>query len=307
MSILGNTELWALTLTMSTPIAFGALGGTFSERTGVVNIAMEGMMTSGAFVAVLVGASTQSPWLGLLAAMIAGGAMALLFAWATIRFKADQVVTGMAIDILATGLTGYLFNVIYGYNGSPVNTPSLPNVNFTFLNHVPVLGAIFNQQSVLVYIFLLLLVASHLFLFKTPLGLRMRAVGEHPRAVDAAGLNVFRLRYFGVLLSGILSGMGGAFLSIGILNSYNIGMINGRGYIALAAMIFGNWMPWGSYLASLIFGFATALGMQLQNSSTIPKDLVLMLPYLLTVVALALAVRRSSPPAADGIPYDPRA
>lgn len=305
MSLLGTPELWALTLSMSTPIACGALGGTFSERTGVVNIAMEGMMTSGAFIAVMGSYVTGSPWIGLVMAMAAGGLMALLFAWATIRFRANQVVTGMAIDILATGLTGYLLNTVYGYNGTPVTTPSLPVINMRALGHIPFFGTVFNQQSALVYIFLLVLVLSHLFLFKTPLGLRMRSVGENPRAADSAGLNVFKLRYAGVVMSGLLSGMGGAFLSIGILNSFNIGMVNGRGYIALAAMIFGNWTPWGSYLAALIFGFATALGMQLQNTSTIPKDLVLMLPYVLTVVALALAVRRSSPPAADGIPYDP--
>lgn len=304
--ILTNPELWAGTLSMATPLALPAIGGTFSERTGVVNIAMEGIMLIGAFFAVACshwsGQSVWAPWIGLFAAMVAGGLIAWAFAWAAIRLAADQVVLGMAINIFAAGITAFLLDSIFGYNGTPTSTRPLPMVTFNAIAHVPVLGWFFQQQSVIVYLMLAVVIAGHWFLFHTRLGLRMRAVGENPLAADTLGLNVWRLRYTGVIIGGVLSAIGGAYLSLGILNSFDVNMTNGRGYIALAAMIFGKWTPFGAFGAAMLFGFATSLGYELQNYN-VPTDLISMLPYALTILALAGLVGRSIAPASDGIPY----
>lgn len=302
MTVFANPNLWAGTLSLAVPLALPAIGGTFSERTGVVNIAMEGIMLIGAFFAVAFSHWTGSPWLGLVVAMCAGGLIAWVFAWGAIRLAADQVVLGMAVNIFGAGITAFLLNTVFGYNGTPVSTPSLPSVTIPAIAKVPVLGWLFHQQSVLVYVMLALLIVSHWFLFHTRLGLRMRAVGENPLAADTLGLNVWRLRYTGVIIGGVLSAIGGAYLSIGILNSFDVNMTNGRGYIALAAMIFGKWTPFGAFGAALLFGFATSLSNVLQGN-VIPTDLLQMLPYVLTVAALAGLVGRSTPPAADGTPY----
>lgn len=305
MDVLLNPQLWASTLAMTVPLALPAIGGTFSERTGVVNIAMEGIMLIGAFFAVAFSYWTGSPWLGLLLALVMGALISAIFAWAAIRLSADQVVLGMAINIFAAGLTAFLLNTIFGYNGTPTKTPSLPSVTIPGLSKVPFLGVLVSDQSVLVYVMIVVVVAAHWFLFHTNLGLRMRSVGEHPLAADTAGLNVWRLRYTGVIIGGVLSALGGAYLSIGILHSFDVNMTNGRGYIALAAMIFGKWTPVGAFLASLLFGFATALQISLQGQG-VSSNLLEMLPYALTILALAGLVGRSTPPAADGIPYNPR-
>lgn len=305
MNILTNAQLWASTLAMAVPLALPAIGGTFSERTGVVNIAMEGIMLMGAFFGVAFSYWTGSAWVGLLCGIIMGGLLSAVFAWAAIRLAADQVVLGMAINIFAGGLTAFLLDTIFGFSGTPPQTPQLPTLSIPGLSSIPFIGAFFTNQSVLVYVMLVIVVLSHWFLFHTRIGLRMRAVGENPLAADTAGLNVWRLRYAGVIIGGVLSALGGVYLSLGILNSFDVNMTNGRGYIALAAMIFGKWTPLGSFAASLLFGFATALGIALQNHG-ISSDLLDMLPYLLTILALAGLVGRSKAPAADGIPYNPQ-
>jgi len=305
MSVLTSPELWASTLAMAVPLALPAIGGTFSERTGVVNIAMEGIMLIGAFFSVAFSYWTGSAWLGLLCGVIMGAVISSIFAWAAIRLAADQVVLGMAINIFAAGLTAFLLDTVFGFVGTPPNTPQLPTVTMPFLHSLPFLNTLLNHQSILLYVMLAVVAASHWFLFYTRMGLRMRAVGENPLAADTAGLNVWRLRYTGVVIGGILSALGGAYLSLGILNSFDVNMTNGRGYIALAAMIFGKWTPIGSFLASLLFGFATALGIALQGHG-VSSNLLGMLPYVLTILALAGLVGRSTPPAADGIPYDPK-
>jgi general nucleoside transport system permease protein len=305
MHVLLQPQLWASMLSLTVPLALPAIGGTFSERTGVVNISMEGIMLIGAFFAVAFSYWTGSPWIGLLCAMIMGAVVSAVFAWAAIHLAADQVVLGMAINIFAGGITAFLLDTVFGFNGTPVNTPSLPTVRIPGLEHVPFLGAVLSGQNVLMYIMLVIVVLSHWFLFHTRLGLRMRSVGENPLAADTAGLNVWRLRYTGVIIGGVLSAIGGAYLSIGILNSFDVNMTNGRGYIALAAMIFGKWTPFGAFGASLLFGFASALQIALQGNQAIPTDLLQMLPYALTIVALTGIVGRSSAPAADGIPYTP--
>jgi len=305
MSVLANPELWASTLALAVPLALPAIGGTFSERTGVVNIAMEGIMLIGAFFAVLFGWLTGSPWIGLVMALIMGGLIAAIFAWAAIRLSANQVVLGMAVNIFAAGLTAFLLDTVFGYNGTPTNTPQLPFLSIPGLSQIPYLGVFFKNQSILVYVMIAIVILSHWFLFHTRIGLRMRAVGENPLAADTAGLNVWRLRYSGVIIGGVLSALGGAYLSIGALNGFDVNMTNGRGYIALAAMIFGKWTPFGAFGAALLFGFATALGIALQGPH-ISSNILQMLPYALTILALAGLVGRSTPPAADGIPYDPQ-
>lgn len=303
-SELAKPELWAATLAMATPIALPALGGTFSERSGVVNIAMEGIMLIGAFFAVLFSYLTHNPWLGLVGAVIMGALISLLFAWFTINIGADQIIVGMGINIFAAGLTAFMLNSIFGYGGTPRETPALPNLTLPVIKDIPFIGPIIGQQNSVVYLMLIVVVFSHYFLFRTNLGLRIRAVGENPQAADTAGINVWRIRYLGVIIGGILSSLGGVYLSLGLLNSFEVNMSSGRGYIALAAMIFGKWTPFGSLGASLLFGFAMALSMVLQGSG-ISANLIQMLPYALTILALTGLVGRSTAPAADGIPYRP--
>lgn len=303
-SILTNPNLWATTLAMATPLALPALGGTFSERSGVVNIAMEGIMLIGAFFGVYFSYLTNNAWLGLLGAIIMGALISLLFAWVTVSLGADQVIVGMGLNIFAAGLTTFLLNTIFGYGGTPTNTPALPTLTIPGVAQIPFIGAIIGHQSVIVYLMLILVALSHYFLFHTNLGLRLRSVGENPQAADTAGLNVWRLRFLGVLIGGVMSSLGGVYLSLGLLNSFEPNMSSGRGYIALAAMIFGKWTPFGSLGAALLFGFAMALSIVLQGQG-ISANLIQMLPYALTILALTGLVGRSTPPAADGIPYDP--
>ncbi|AEF17955.1 MULTISPECIES: ABC transporter permease [Thermoanaerobacterium] len=303
--ILLNPQLWSATLAMATPLALPALGGTFSERSGVVNIAMEGIMLIAAFFAVLFAHLTGSAWLGLLGAVIVGMIVAVIFAWAAVTLTADQVILGMAINIFASGFTAYLLNTIFGFSGTPTDTPMLPNINIPVIKNIPFVGQILSGNSVIVYLMIILIFASDYFLFHTNLGLRIRAVGENPEAAETAGINVIKLRYLGVTLSGLFSAIGGAYLSIGLLNSFSTDMSSGRGYIALAAMIFGKWTPFGSFGAALLFGFATALSMQLQNSA-LSKNIIMMLPYILTVLALVGVGGKSVSPAADGVPYTPK-
>ena len=306
MSVFTNPQLWASTLAMTVPLALPAIGGTFSERTGVVNIAMEGIMLIGAFFAVVFSYWTGSAWIGLLLALLMGAIISAVFAWAAIHLNADQVVLGMSVNIFAAGLTAFLLNTLFGYNGTPVGTPQLPVIKLQFLQHIPVLGPLLYNQNVLVYVMIVIVALAHWFLFHTRLGLRMRAVGENPLAADTAGLNVRGLRYGGVIIGGVLSALGGAYLSIGILSMFDVNMTAGRGYIALAAMIFGKWTPLGAFGASILFGFATALNIALQGSPHISSNIISMLPYVLTILALTGLVGRSIPPAADGIPYDPQ-
>ncbi|HLJ67842.1 MAG TPA: ABC transporter permease [Chloroflexota bacterium] len=313
-----NTNLWSTTLIEATPLTLAAIGGVISERSGVVNIGMEGMMLTGAFFAVVVSILSNNAGLGVLAGVLTGGVMALVHAFASIRLKADQIISGMAINLLALGLTSYLYFSVYGSAGTtPCSSTCAPgdvrgvlNWPIPVLDRSPALGQILFQQNPIVYAMLLLVLLTHFFLFRTTLGLRIRAVGEHPRAVDTAGINVQHLRYLAVTLSGLLSGLGGAFLSLGWAGNFSENMTSGRGFIALAAMIFGKWTPFGAFGACLLFGFGSALYDTLQNNTGPVQDystLIATLPYVLTIVALAGFIGRSTPPASDGIPYDPAA
>ncbi len=297
------SALFAAMLRYATPLIFAALGGMFSERSGVVNVGLEGMMLMGAFFGIM-GADKLDSWvLGLLVAVVSGGAAALLHAIWAVHLRVDQIISGFAINFLALGLTGYLFIDIYGSEGTPTDIPSIPNVRLSFLDDVPFVGDIFGNLNLMIWIALILIPISWVVLFKTPLGLRIRAVGEHPRAADTVGIDVYRIRYGAVIASGMLAAAGGAYLSIGFVNSFNENMTAGRGFIALAAVIFGNWRPFGAAAACLLFGFSSALAQRLPEYSDSAAVLFQALPYVLTLIAVAGVIGRSIPPAADGRPY----
>ena len=297
------SALFAAMLRYATPLIFAALGGMFSERSGVVNVGLEGMMLMGAFFGIMAADKLDSWILGLLVAILSGGLMALLHAIWSIHFRADQIISGFAINFLALGLTGYLFIDIYGQEGTPSDIPGIPNVRLAFLDDVPFFGDIFGNPNLMIWIAIVLVPLSWLVLFRTPLGLRVRAVGEHPRAADTVGIDVYKIRYGAVIASGMLAAAGGAYLSIGFVGSFNENMTAGRGFIALAAMIFGNWRPYGAAFACLLFGFSSALAQRLPEYSSSAAVLFQALPYVLTLIAVAGVIGRSVAPAADGQPY----
>jgi simple sugar transport system permease protein len=278
---------------------FAAIGGMFSERSGVVNIGLEGMMLMGAFFGIMAADKLDSWFLGLLVGVVSGGALALVHAVWSVHLRADQIISGFAVNFLALGITGYLFIDIYGQEGTPTDIPSIPNVRLAFIDDIPFFGDIFGNLNLMIWIALLLVPLSWL-----PLGLRIRAVGEHPRAADTVGIDVYRIRYGAVVASGMLAAAGGAFLSIGFVNSFNENMTAGRGFIALAAVIFGNWRPFGAAAACLLFGFSSALAQRLPEYSESAATLFQALPYVLTLIAVAGVIGRSVPPAADGRPYE---
>jgi len=298
------SALFAATLRYATPLIFAAIGGMFSERSGVVNIGLEGMMLMGAFFAVLADDKTDSWIIGLAVGILSGGVAALVYAFFAIHLRADQILGGTAINFLCLGLTGYLYIDIYGTEGTASNTiQAIPDIHLSFLDGVPFLGPIFAQVNLMIWLALLLVVVSSIVMFRTPIGLRIRSVGEHPRAADTVGINVYAIRYSAVTLSGMLAAAGGAYLSIGFVNSFGENMTAGRGFIALAALIFGNWRPYGAAAACLLFGFSSALANRLPESSDSASVLIQALPYVLTLIAVAGVIGRSTPPAADGRPY----
>ncbi len=295
--------LLAATLRFATPLAFAATGGVISERSGVVNIGLEGMMLVGAFFGIYVAAETSSWVLGILGAMLAGGLLATIHAVFTITLRADQIVSGFAMNFLALGLTGYLFRSIYGSAGTP-EVPRIPALTMPeFIRDIPLVGDVFGSLSVMTWLMFTLVFLTWVVLFKTPIGLRVRSVGEHPRAADTVGISVFRIRYACVIISGMLAALGGAYLSFGFGGSFNENMTNGRGFIALAAVILGKWTPFGALGACLLFGFGFALSIPLQGQADISANILSTLPYLITLVALVGVIGRSRPPAADGRPY----
>jgi ABC-type uncharacterized transport system permease subunit len=306
LRVFTSSDLWAAALQFGALLLLPALGGVISERSGVVNIAMEGMMLTGAFAGVMIALGTKSVFIGVLGAMLAGGLMALIHAVVSINFKANQIVSGIAINIAALGLTDYLYTVLTGGQEIPhlSNAFRLLTLPLGPLANIPFLGPVFFQQNVVFYLAILALIGMQFLLFNTNLGLRIRAVGEHPQAADTAGINVRLLRYLCVVSSGLLSGLAGAYLSLGISGIFVNNMTEGAGFIALAAMIFGKYTPWGTAGACLIFGLGEALSFRLQDTGFSP-NLLSILPYLLTLIALVGLVGRTIPPAADGIPYEP--
>ena len=288
-------------LRTATPIVLAALGGILAERSGVINIALEGIMLVAAYVGFVVGVLTGSTLIGLLGALIAGALVAALHAALCIRFKTDQVISGVVINIFAAGLTGYFYRQ-FDINA---DVTTLSQINIPLLQNIPVLGPILFQQRVLTYVMLIAVVLLHLALFRTAWGLRTRAVGERPRAADTVGIKVNRLRYMNVILSGMLAGLGGAYLTLGSVGRFTPLMTGGRGFIGLAAMIFGNWTPFGALAASLLFTIPDAIAVKLQILNVqIPSQIVTLLPYVLTIIALAGFGRRSRAPEALGKPYE---
>jgi simple sugar transport system permease protein len=292
------------TLASATPLIFGAIAGTFSERSGVVNIGLEGMMLMGAFWGVY-GADKGGSWaVGLLVAAGVGGLLALVYAFFAIHLRAEQIVGGTAVNFLAIGITGYFFVQLYHNNPIPSGGVSLlPNVHISFLGNIVERSV--GNLSVLTWAAIVLVPTAYVVLFKTPIGLRIRACGEHPRAADTVGINVYLVRYGCVVLSGCLVALGGLYLSDGPegLGQFSFNMTNGRGFIALAAMIFGNWRPAGAAAAALLFGFSSAVAARLQVYSLPLETLFQVLPYVLTLIAVGGVIGRTIAPAADGKPY----
>ena len=297
-----NVGLFAAALRMATPLVYASLGGIFSERVGIINIALEGMMLTGAFSGVLATFGTGSPWLGVLASVLVGGLLGLLHALLTVKFAGNQIVSGTGINLFALGFTAYMSQIVWGSRGASPSVQGLGPISIPLLRDIPIVGEIIGNQTPLVYIALVIVVLSYIVLFKTPAGLRIRAVGEHPAAADTDGVNVYRTKYLYVMVSGMLAGLGGAFLSLGHLDLFVLGMTGGRGFIALAAMILGGWTPFGALGASLLFGFSDALQMRLQSVGALPSQIVLIIPYVLTVLVLAGFVRKRIPPS-DYKPY----
>ncbi len=305
-TVLISSDLWQAALQFAALLLLPALGGVISERSGVTNIAMEGMMLTGAYAGAIIATDTHSLILAVLGAIIAGGLMALVHAVVSINFKANQIVSGIAINIAALGLTNYL-NIIQtnaqGISSLPQSV-RLPTVTWGPLSNIPFIGPVLFQQNLVFYLAIIILVGIQFLLFRTNIGLRIRAVGEHPQAADTAGINVRLIRYCCVVASGFLSGLAGAFLSLGIAGIFNPNMTAGAGFIALAAVIFGKYTPTGAGVACLIFGLGEALSPRMQQSGVSPY-LLSTIPYILTLIALVGLVGRTTPPAADGIPYDP--
>jgi ABC-type uncharacterized transport system permease subunit len=300
------SALAAATLRYATPLTFAAIGGLFCERSGVINIALEGMLLTGAYFGIW-GVDWSHRWyVGLAVAMLAGAVMATIHAIWSIHFRVDQIIAGTALNFLALGITGFLFISTYGDEGTPgdITQYSIPDVHLSFLENVYFIGPVIGQMNLMIWLSILLLFVTYVIVFRTPFGLRMRAVGEHPRAADTVGISVFRTRYIAVISSGAIAAMGGAYLSIGFVHSFNENMTQGIGFIGLAALIFGKWRPFGAWGAALLFGFSSAIADRLPNAyGNEWGTLFQALPYLLTLIAVAGVIGRSVGPAAVGRPY----
>lgn len=294
------------------PIALGALSGIWCERSAVINIAIEGMMLSGAFTSVVVASITDNLYLGVLAALLTGGLLAALLAVLSIRFQVDQIVSGTVINIFAAGVTSFLTARLLVENQALNASGTFRPIAIPLLSRIPVLGPIFFETNIIIYSMLLLVVVTHIILFYTRWGLRSRAVGEHPLAADTLGINVLRTRYINVIIGGMIAGLGGTYFTLGSAGRFDELMTAGKGFIGLAAMIFGKWTPFGGFASSLIFGFADSLQVKLgilgvnipYTAEPLPSEILLMAPYLATMIVLAGVVGRAIPPAADGQPYE---
>ncbi|WP_144797325.1 ABC transporter permease [Microbacterium paludicola] len=292
-------------LALATPLIFGALGGVIGERVGVVNIAIEAQLLAGAFMAAVVGSATGSPWAGLIAAMVAGVLVSLVLAVFAITYYVNQVIVGVVLNVLVAGLTTFLYRQVLNADPGTLNSPPLfPVIPIPVLSEIPVLGPVVFRQTIIVYLMYITVFLVWFGLYRTRWGLRLRAVGEHPQAADTVGIKVARTRYWNLMLAGAIAGMGGAFYTLVTNPQFGREMTAGAGYIALAAVIFGKWDPVRATLAALLFGFATNLqGVLSVIGSPVPSQFMLMLPYVVTIFAVAGLVGRSRPPAASGEPY----
>ena len=297
--------LLAGTLTLAVPIIYGALGGVIGERVGVVNIAIEGQLLAGAFTAAIVASITGQPYLGLFAAMLAGVLVALILAVFAITYRADQVIVGVVLNVLVIGLTSFTFTQVLQPNAGTLNRPPrFDRIAIPLLSDIPIIGPALFRQTIIVYLLYVIVALVYVGMFHTRWGLRLRAVGEHPQAADTVGIKVNATRFWNVLLAGAIAGLGGTVFTIGAGIAFTKEMTAGAGYIALAAVIFGQWHPIKATLAALLFGFASSV----QNTlgvigSPVPSEFMLMLPYLVTIFVVAGVVGKSRAPAADGKPY----
>ena len=294
------------TLISATPIVLAALCGVMSERAAVINIAIEGIMLIAAQTAVVSATLAHNLYVGLVVAILTGAVVAGIHAVLVIRFKVDQIVSGTAINIFATGATAFIAKFYLQKDINLLNNSgTFPTIIIPGLSKIPILGPVFFDNDLIFYIAVILVVVVHFLLFYTPWGLRTRAVGEHPKAADTLGINVYLMRYVNVILGGMIAGVGGAYFTIGTVGRFDQDMTNGKGFIGLAAMIFGNWSPIGAYLASLLFGFADSLQLKMQILSIpIPSEFLAMAPYIVTIIVLTGVIGRAIPPAADGKPYE---
>lgn len=299
------TGLLQGTVLLSVPLIFGALSGVLCERAGVVNIAIEGQLLAGAFMSAVVGSITNSLFAGLFAAVVAGLLVAWILAVFAVTYFVDQVIVGVVINTLVLGLTSFFYSAVLSENVETWNSPPvMQRIAIPVLSDIPIIGPVLFDQSLIVYLMYVIAALVHVALFKTRWGLRVRAVGEHPQAADTVGIDVNRLRFRSVLFGGMVAGLGGAFFTLGSVGAFGKNMTAGKGFIALAAMIFGRWSPLGAIGAALLFGFADQLQQVLSIIGTpIPSQFMLMAPYLATLFAVAGLVGRSRAPAADGVPY----
>lgn len=300
------TGMLVSSIVRATPIALAALSGIYSERSGVVNIGIEGMMLFGAFFSVVFASITQNMFVGVFAGILAGMVLGGLHAVLSIKYKVNQIISGAGIIILALGLTSYLQrSVLNAFPELNQPGPSIAALPIPWLWKIPVLGPVFFNLSPIIYTLFVLLIVTQILMNKTRWGLRVRSVGEHPKAADTLGINVFRIRYISVLISGAIAGLAGSYMSIGAAGRFNEGMTAGKGFLGLAAMIFGNWNPFGAFAGSLIFGFFDSWQEKLSLLQVgIPVDLLGMAPYIATMIVLAGFIGRSRMPAADGQPYE---
>lgn len=307
MIIIPSTLLWAA------PLVFTALGGVFSERSGVVNIGLEGLMWIGAFTSIVFNLTfagvfgNSTPWIALLVAMIAGAIFSILHAVASITFRADHTVSGVAINLLAAGLTTFLVKFIYNKGETDIIQKGFNKIDIPILKDIPILGKLFFQNTYWIsFVALIVAFIAWYIIYKTPFGLRLRSVGEHPMAADTMGINVTKMRYLGVIISGGLGGIGGGVYAEAISSNFSHATISGQGFMALAAMIFGKWHPLGAMGAALFFGFAQSIsiiGSSLPFLKTIPSVYLLIAPYVLTILALTGFIGRAEAPKADGVHY----
>ncbi|MGG5171934.1 ABC transporter permease [Pseudarthrobacter sp. J1738] len=297
--------LLAGSVTLAVPLVFGSLSGVLCERVGVVNIAIEGQLLGGAFTAAIVGSVTKNPFMGLIAAAAAGALVSMVLALFSIKYVVNQIIVGVVLNVLVSGITGFLFSTVMQANPDLFNHPGrLPIIDIPVLSSIPLIGPILFKQSVIGYLMYIAVIAVWIGLFKTKWGLRVRAVGEHPQAADTMGIKVNVTRFWNVTLGGAIAGIGGAYFTLVSIDSFTKEISGGRGFIALAALIFGRWNPIGAFFAALLFGFADNLQSIVTIIGTpVPSQFMAMLPYLVTVLAVAGLVGRSRPPAASGIPY----
>ena len=298
------TDYLAASIRLAVPLSFAALGGMYSECGGVLNIALEGILLTGAFTSAAATFYTGNPWVGVLAAVIAGAMVGLLHAFLSVSLQVNQLVSGLAINLVASGLTSFFARLVFN-GGSAQKLAGIEAIRIPGLADIPVIGELLFQQDILVYLLVILIVFSTYFIFHSSLGLTLRAVGEHPQAADTAGISVSKVRYLAVIASGCLASLGGAYLSLVQIKYFAEGMTAGKGFIAIAALIFGKWHPVGTALASLLFGATEALQLRIQALGVnIPYQFLIMLPYAVALLALIGKIGKSQPPAALGIPYN---